>query len=538
MKPMRAITIFSLTLSCLLQSQVPAAFILTEKPKVTSLFRGTHLDHWDPVYEDGWIIEDSHALTPSGKNLKRNYLWTKDSYGDFILTLQYKLSEGTNSGIFFRADPSDPVQKGIEIQLLDGPSKHATDGKLDKRSNGAIYDLVQPSEYNNRPAGQWNSLLLYVRGSFVAVYVNGNQVATAELNRWTHAGVNPDGTKHKFKNPISKLPHSGKIGLQDHGKPVWFRGISLTELDEYSPDLTQVTPRRPQSEADLRYWLKNMIEYHNYSDSEVKLATSLSLKEIRQARKRYNIHPEPGRSYKPGTPLTVLPYPGGRHPRIGFLDGAIDPQRETKLSVFLPWDPTAYAVIDVPEAIVSNLGLMYLAHIHFPSIWTKIGVELAPLEWQRNADGSFELTRVLPNDISYTAKAVPTSEAIHMYLSLTNGTSQTLTDMRVQNCVMLRGAPEFADLTTDNKVLTNPYTAVHNPGKDRWMITAWEQCHNPWSNPNCPCFHSDPRLPDCRPGETVSITGIFSLYEGTDIEGEFARLDSTSWQNYFNSLNQ
>ena len=66
----------------------------------------------------------------------------------------------------------------------------------------------------------------------------------------------------------------------------------------------------------------------------------------------------------------MLPYPGGRHPRIGFLEGAIDPQRETKLSVFTPWHDSSYVVADVPEAIWSNLGLTYLAHTHIPTIWT------------------------------------------------------------------------------------------------------------------------------------------------------------------------
>ena len=67
----------------------------------------------------------------------------------------------------------------------------------------------------------------------------------------------------------------------------------------------------------------------------------------------------------------------GRHPRIGFLDGAIRPQRETKISVFTPWDPHSYVVVDVPEAIWSNLGLTYLAHTHIDTVWTKKKIEVA-----------------------------------------------------------------------------------------------------------------------------------------------------------------
>jgi len=490
------------------------------------------MDYWTPVHTDGWILSEG-ALSPTDTYRKNNYLWTQNHYDDFILTLQYKLSKGANSGVFIRSDPKNPVQGGIEIQLLDGPSKHALDGELDKRSNGAIYDAVIPSEYNNRPAGQWNSLLIYARGPQITVYVNGNEVSTANLDHWTEAGKNPDGSVNKFKNALATLPRTGKIGLQYHGKPVWFRDINLTELDEDSPDLTRTTPRPPSGDDDLKYWLKNMFEFHNYSIEEAAIATGLTPDNVAKARKRLKIGNLNTRPPQPGSPLRTMPYPGGRHPRIGFLDGAIDPQRETKLSVFLPWEPTSYAVIDVPEAIVSNMGLMYLAHTHFPSIWTNIGVELEALEWQRNPDGSYEIRRVLPNDITYTAKAVPTQDAVHFYLSLHNGTSRTLTDLRLQNCVMLRGAPEFSDLTRDNKILTNPYVAVHNARKDRWMITAWEHCHNPWSNPNCPCMHSDPRLPDCPPGKTVSTTGLFRFYQGTDIESEFARLEKTRWRAFF-----
>src|SRR5438034_10143039 len=96
-----------------------------------------------------------------------------------------------------------------------------------------------------------------------------------------------------------------------------------------------------------------------------------------------------------GAPLLVLPYPGGRHPRIGFLEGAIDPQRETKFSIFTPWDPASYVVVDLPEAIWSNLGLLYLAHTHVPTVWTRQGVALDPLEWSIREDGLLESQRRL-----------------------------------------------------------------------------------------------------------------------------------------------
>ena len=114
----------------------------------------------------------------------------------------------------------------------------------------------------------------------------------------------------------------------------------------------------------------------------------LSVDEIKAAKRKFNIQPENRPKYKDNDRLFVLPYPGGRHPRIGFLEGAINPQRETKFSVFTPWDPNSYAVIDLPEAIWSNLGLTYLAHTHIDTIWTAQKIELEKLEWNRDPNGT------------------------------------------------------------------------------------------------------------------------------------------------------
>ncbi|MCI0628383.1 MAG: polysaccharide deacetylase family protein [Acidobacteria bacterium] len=122
--------------------------------------------------------------------------------------------------------------------------------------------------------------------------------------------------------------------------------------------------------ADLSYWLENMLIHHRYSWDEIAQVTGYSVEEItRKAQElgQAQIAGAPGD--KEGETIRVLPYPGGRHPRIGFLEGAILPQRGTKASVFLPWNPASYVVVDLPEAIFSNLGLTYLAHSHVPTIW-------------------------------------------------------------------------------------------------------------------------------------------------------------------------
>src|SRR6185503_9237083 len=82
--------------------------------------------------------------------------------------------------------------------------------------------------------------------------------------------------------------------------------------------------RRPRNEEELRFWLENMISHHHFSAEEVSLATGLSPQEIVTAQRKFGISAPSILKSKPGI-VRMLPYPGGRHPRIGFLDGAIDP---------------------------------------------------------------------------------------------------------------------------------------------------------------------------------------------------------------------
>jgi hypothetical protein len=288
--------------------------------------------------------------------------------------------------------------------------------------------------------------------------------------------------------------------------------------------------RKPTNEADLRYWLENMAWYHRFSTEEISGTTGLSVEEIKQALDRFQIRPETRPKRAADAPLLTLPYPGGRHPRIGFLDGAVDPQRETKISVFTPWDEASYVVVDVPEAIWSNLGLTYLAHTHVPTIWDKQNVQLPRQEWNRREDGTLDSERTLPNGIAFGTKICPGRDAVRMEMWLKNGTSAKLSDLRVQNCVMLKGASGFEEQTNDNKVFRKPYVAVKSKTGDRWIITAWEPGDRAWGNAPCPCLHSDPKFPDCAPGETQRLRGWLSFYEGTDLDAELGRIEVTSWK--------
>jgi hypothetical protein len=293
---------------------------------------------------------------------------------------------------------------------------------------------------------------------------------------------------------------------------------------------TDRNARRPKNDPDLRFWLENMIWYHGFTAKEAQAATGLTLVELGAAQRKNGTLADNRPPRAPATPLCVLPYPGGRHPRAGFLDGAIRPQRDTKFSVFTPWDERSYVVVDVPEAIWSNLGLTYLAHEHIDTVWTKIGVTLDPLEWNRRTNGSLDFERILPNGIAFGTKVVPGRNAVRMECWLRNGTSNTLTGLRLQNCVMLKAASGFHAQTGQNKYLRPPYIACRSEDERHWIITAWDPLDNVWQNPPVPCMHSNPKFPDCPPGQTVTARGWLSFYEGENLELELARIEHTGWR--------
>ncbi len=305
-----------------------------------------------------------------------------------------------------------------------------------------------------------------------------------------------------------------------------------TSAADSAPTLapTQSESRRPTNDTELRYWLENMAVFHRFTTDEISAATGMTANEISAALTKFQLLGKSTPRRAPGDPLRVLPYPGGRHPRIGFLEGALRPQRETKVSVFTPWDDASYVVVDVPEAIFANLGLIYLAHTHIPTVWEAKGVTLPQLEWNRRPDGSLDFERTLPNGIAFGTKVTPKPDAVRMDLWLRNGTKEKLTGLRVQNCIMLKQAAGFTAQTSTNKLFQTPYAVARSEDGQRWIITGWDPCDRCWGNEQVPCIHADPKFPDCPPGETVRLRGWLSFYEGKLIEPELKRIEATGWR--------
>jgi hypothetical protein len=186
------------------------------------LFNGKDLTGWTNAGGKapgaGWVVEDGALVRKAGGG----DIWTKDRFGDFVLDLEFKTAG--NSGVFIRTDKTtDNVQTGIEVQV-DNPAK--TPGK---HSVGAIYDLVAPVKINAKK-GDWNRMVVTARGNLLTVVINGEPIAEMDLDKWTEAGKNPDGTKNKFKTALKDFKRDGHIGFQDHGAAVSYRNVRIKAL--------------------------------------------------------------------------------------------------------------------------------------------------------------------------------------------------------------------------------------------------------------------------------------------------------------------
>jgi photosystem II stability/assembly factor-like uncharacterized protein len=187
-----------------------------------TLFDVTDMQNWGTVKEGGWKVENGVLAVAAGGDI-----FTKEQFGDFELDLEAKVEKGGNSGIFVRApDPRDWFS-GIEIQVLDSFGKAVPD----KHDAGAVYDVVAPSKNVMKAPGEWNRYTITARGSRLQVATNGEQVVDMDLNRWTEAGKNPDGTPNKFKLAYKDMPRRGHIAFQHHGDPVWYRNVRIRELN-------------------------------------------------------------------------------------------------------------------------------------------------------------------------------------------------------------------------------------------------------------------------------------------------------------------
>ena len=226
-----------------------AANTLTEAERASGwrlLFDGETFGQWRNYGATGavkkWVIEDG-ALKLPGTTL--GYLQTLSNWvfgtasGDLIyagqkfqnfeLSLQWKISENGNSGIFYLvADEKHGVAwlTGLEMQVLHNEGH--PDGKIAKHRAGDLYDMIAAVPETVLPPGHWNEVLIRIQDNEVEHWLNGTRVVS-----YTYGGERWDAmvAASKFKDmPEYGKADAGYIVLQDHGDRVWYRNIKVREF--------------------------------------------------------------------------------------------------------------------------------------------------------------------------------------------------------------------------------------------------------------------------------------------------------------------
>ena len=195
-----------------------------------TLFDGTSLDAWRGYKADkapeGWKIVDRTLF----KDTSVADLVTKDDFGDFELSLEWKISEGGNAGIFYRGteEYEHVYWSGPEYQLLD--NEKADDNKSPLTRAAAAYALYPPAESAKpKRVGEWNQTRILAKGAHCEHWLNGTKALEYEL--WS-----PDWEAKvkasKFKDwPNYGRAKKGHIALQgDHDGTLAFRNIRIREL--------------------------------------------------------------------------------------------------------------------------------------------------------------------------------------------------------------------------------------------------------------------------------------------------------------------
>lgn len=207
------------------------------------LFDGKTSDGWRRAYDEGfpekgWKIEDGviTVLASDGAESQNGGdIVTVDEYSDFDLQLEFRITEGANSGIKYFVTEAEEGNTGsaigLEYQILD--DKKHPDAKLGNhegsRTLSSLYDLIAASPKKRfYGIGVWNSARIVSNGMHVEHYLNGIKVLEYERGTEAYRKLVAE-SKYKVWDNFGEAG-SGHILLQDHGDEVSFRSIKIREL--------------------------------------------------------------------------------------------------------------------------------------------------------------------------------------------------------------------------------------------------------------------------------------------------------------------
>jgi hypothetical protein len=196
----------------------------------TDLFDGKSLTGWvkgnlEPAEAGGWVATDGVLHRKSGGG----DLFSAKEYGNFELSLEWKIAPGGNSGIKYRVAKFGKGWLGPEYQVLDD-SAHPDGKNGTDRQTAALYYLkpADPAKKKLNPTGEWNTTRIVVKGNHFEHFLNGAKVMDMVVgsDEWKVAYAK---SKYKSAKGFAENP-KGRIMLQDHGDQVWYRKIRIKQL--------------------------------------------------------------------------------------------------------------------------------------------------------------------------------------------------------------------------------------------------------------------------------------------------------------------
>ena len=201
--------------------------------KTTKGWRGAKIQTFP---EKGWVIQNGILkVLPSdgGESTNGGDIVTEKKYANFILKVDFKITEGANSGIKYFVDPDlnkgEGSAIGCEFQILD--DERHPDAKLGVKGNrklASLYDLSPAPDKKPFKIGEFNTATIIVNGNDVEHWLNGELMVKYSRNSQQWNALVAYSKYQKWPN-FGNLKE-GRILLQDHGNEVWFKNIKIKEL--------------------------------------------------------------------------------------------------------------------------------------------------------------------------------------------------------------------------------------------------------------------------------------------------------------------